>query len=78
MRSGAALDQRHSAVAKEEAPAEDVSPVVPTAKADTKKTKHYKPKVFARHPTTTAMGTRWVMLKNLGTVREVSFPLIRH
>lgn len=42
--------QRHSPVAKEEVPAEDVSPVVATAKADTKKTKHYKPKVFARHP----------------------------
>jgi hypothetical protein len=26
-------------------------------------------------PTTTAMVTRWVMLKNLGTAREVSFPL---
>jgi hypothetical protein len=31
-----------------EAPAKDVSPVVATAKADTKKSKHYKPKVFAR------------------------------
>ena len=40
--------QRHSAVAKEEAPAKGVSPVVVTAKADTKKIKHYKPKVFAR------------------------------
>jgi hypothetical protein len=40
--------QRHSPVAKEEAPAKDVSPVVATAKADTKKSKHYKPKVFAR------------------------------
>jgi hypothetical protein len=40
--------QRHSAVAKEEAPAKDVTPVVATAKADTKKIKHYKPKVFAR------------------------------
>jgi hypothetical protein len=42
--------QRHSAVAKEEAPAKDVSPVVATAKADTKKSKHYKPKVLARQP----------------------------
>ena len=40
--------QRHSPVAKEEAPAKDVSPVVATAKADTKKIKHYKPKVLAR------------------------------
>ncbi|MFY9899599.1 MAG: hypothetical protein WAK67_17650 [Xanthobacteraceae bacterium] len=35
-------------VAKEASPAKDVSPVVGTAKADTKKRKHYKPKVFAR------------------------------
>jgi hypothetical protein len=42
--------QRHSPVAKEASPAKDVSPVVATAKADTKKTKHYKPKVLARHP----------------------------
>ena len=40
--------QRHSPVAKEEASAKDVSPVVATAEADTKKIKHYKPKVFAR------------------------------
>ncbi|MGA8698403.1 MAG: hypothetical protein WB689_32135 [Xanthobacteraceae bacterium] len=42
--------QRHSPVAKEEAPAKDASPVVATAKADTKKSKHYKLKVFARQP----------------------------
>src|SRR6516165_9766445 len=35
-------------VAKEALPAKDVSPVVATAKAETKKSKHYKPKVFAR------------------------------
>jgi hypothetical protein len=40
--------QRHLPVAKEEAPAKDVSPVVAAAKADTKKIKHYKPKVLAR------------------------------
>jgi hypothetical protein len=41
--------QRHSPVAKEEAPAKDASPVVvATAKADTKKIKHNKPKVLAR------------------------------
>ena len=40
--------QRHSPVVKEASPAKDVSPVVATAKADTKKSKHYKPKVFAR------------------------------
>jgi hypothetical protein len=43
--------QRHSPVAKEaSSPAKDISPVVSVAKADTNKTKHYKPKVFARHP----------------------------
>ncbi len=42
--------QRRSRVAKEEAPAKDVTPVVSSAKADTKKIKHYKPKVFARSP----------------------------
>src|SRR6516164_2867571 len=35
-------------VAKEASPAKDVSPVVATAKADTKKSKHHNPKVFAR------------------------------
>jgi hypothetical protein len=40
--------QRHSPVAKEASPAKDVSPVVSTAKADTKQIKHYKPKVLAR------------------------------
>ena len=50
--------QRHSPVGKEEAraksvakeasPAKDVSPVVVTAKAETKKIKRYKPKAFAR------------------------------
>jgi len=40
--------QRHSPVAKEASPAKDVSPVVSTAKADTKQIKHYKPRVLAR------------------------------
>jgi hypothetical protein len=40
--------QRHSPVAKKASPAMDVSPVVSTAKADTKQIKHYKPKVLAR------------------------------
>jgi hypothetical protein len=40
--------QRHSPVAKEETPTKDVSPVAATAKADSKKIKHYKPKVLAR------------------------------
>jgi hypothetical protein len=40
--------QRHSSVAKEASAAKDVSPVVATAKAETKKIKHYKPKVLAR------------------------------
>ena len=38
--------QRHSPAAKEASPAKDVSPIVATAKADTKKSKHYKPKVL--------------------------------
>ena len=37
-----------SSVGKEASPAKHVSPVVATAKADTKKSKHYKPKVLAR------------------------------
>ena len=40
--------QRHSPVVKEEASAKDVSPVVATANADSKKIKHYKAKVVAR------------------------------
>jgi hypothetical protein len=39
--------QRHLPVAKEASAAKDVTPVVATA-ADTKKSKHHKPKVFAR------------------------------
>jgi hypothetical protein len=42
--------QRHPPVANAPSPANDVSPVVATAKADTKKSKHYKPKLFARQP----------------------------
>ena len=38
--------QRHSP--KKASAAKDVSPVVSTAKADTKQIKHYKPKVLAR------------------------------
>ena len=38
------------AAAKEASPAKDVSSFVATAKADTKKSKHYKPKVFAYKP----------------------------
>ena len=38
--------QRHSPVAKEASAAKDVTPVVATA--ETKKSKHHKPKVFAR------------------------------
>jgi hypothetical protein len=40
--------QRHSPVAKEASLAKNVSSVVATAKADTKKIKHYKPKILAR------------------------------
>ena len=39
--------QRHSPVAKEASAAKDVTPVVATA-AGTNKSKHHKPKVFAR------------------------------
>jgi hypothetical protein len=39
--------QGHSPVAKEASPEKDVSLIVSTAKADTKKSKHYKPKVLA-------------------------------
>ena len=39
--------QRHSQVAKKTLAAKDVTPVVATA-ADTNKSKHHKPKVFAR------------------------------
>jgi hypothetical protein len=39
-----------SPAAKEASPAKDVSSLVATAKADTKKSKHYKPKVFAYKP----------------------------
>src|SRR6516225_1180305 len=42
--------QRHSPVAKEASSAKDASPVVSTAKADTKKSKHSKPKVLAYKP----------------------------
>jgi hypothetical protein len=40
--------QRHSSVAKEALPANDVSAVVATATAGTKDSKHHKPKVLAR------------------------------
>jgi hypothetical protein len=65
--------QWHSPVAKEASPAKDVSPVVATAKADTKKASITNPKCSPVSATTTAMGTRWVMPKNLGTAQEVSF-----
>ena len=64
--------QRSSPVAKEAAPAKDVSPVVATAKADTKKNKS-NPKCSPVSATTTAIGTRGVMPKNLGTAQVVSF-----
>ena len=40
--------QRHLPAAKKASPAKDASPVVSTAKADIKKSKHYKAKVLAR------------------------------
>jgi hypothetical protein len=44
------IQRRPPPVGKEEAPAKDASPVVHTAKMESKKSKHYKPKVVARHP----------------------------
>ena len=68
--------QRPSPVAKEAAPGKDVSPVVATAKADTKKVSITNPKCSLTNPkcspvsaTTTAMGTRWVMPKSMGTAQ---------
>jgi len=61
--------QRHSQVAKDQAPAMDFSPVIVTAKADTKKGKHYKPKVFARQPNNYGYGNALGMRKT----QEVSF-----
>ena len=46
----ASLAKDASPAAKEASPAKDASPVVSTATADTKKSKHYKPKVFAYKP----------------------------
>ena len=58
--------QRHSPVAKEASAAKDVTPVVATA-ADTKKANITNPKCSPVSATTTAIGTRGVMPK------EVSF-----
>jgi hypothetical protein len=55
--------QRHSEVAKETSAAKDVTPVVATAKADTKKSKHHKPKVFARQRNNYGWGTRWAFFR---------------
>jgi hypothetical protein len=44
------IQRRPPPVVKVEAPAKDASPVVHTAKMESKKSKHYKPKVVARHP----------------------------
>jgi hypothetical protein len=60
--------QRHSPPAAKEAllakpmtkealSAKDVSPVIATAKAETKRSKHYKPKVFARQRNNAGYGT---------------------
>ena len=46
-RTVAVETQRHSPVAKEASAAKDVTPVVATT-TDTKKSKHHKPRVFAR------------------------------
>ena len=69
-----------SPAAKEASPAKDVSSFVATAKADTKKASITNPKCSLTNPkcspvsaTTTAMGTRWVMPKNMGTDQGVFF-----
>jgi len=48
--------QRHSQVAKQEVPAKDVTSVVASAKADAKKIKRSKSKVFARQPSNYGYG----------------------
>jgi hypothetical protein len=88
--------QRHSPVAKEVSPAKDASPVakeaspakdvssfVATAKADTKKSKHYKPKVFAYKPKVLArqrnnlLWERAGLCPRMGTDQGVFFLVIR-
>ncbi len=58
---------------KEASPAKDVPSVVATAKADTKKSKHYKPKVFARYPNNYGYGNALGYAEELGTALEVPF-----
>jgi hypothetical protein len=65
------IQRRPPPVVKEEARAKDASPVVHTAKMESKKASITSPKWSPVTPTTTAMGTRGVML--LGTVQAVSF-----
>jgi hypothetical protein len=65
--------QRHSPVAKEASPAKDVSPVVATAKADTKKIKHYKPKVLARQQNNYGYGNALGYAEESGYGPRVSF-----
>jgi hypothetical protein len=71
--------QRHSPVAKEASSAKDnVSPVVATAKADTKKIKHYKPKVLARQRNNYGYGNALGYADESGSGSKRSlFPLIR-
>ena len=49
--------RRHSPTLKREAEAKDVSPTIATAKADSKRSKHYKPKVFGRYPSNYGYGS---------------------
>ena len=48
--------QRHSSAAKQASSAKDISRVVATAIADTKKSKHHKRKMLARQPTAYGYG----------------------
>ena len=61
-------------VAKEVSPAKAASRVVSTAKADTKKSKHYKPKVLARQRNNYRYGNALGYAQQSGgTVQEVLF-----
>jgi hypothetical protein len=63
-----------SPAAKEASPAKDASPVVSTAKADTKKSKHYKPKVLAYKPKVLARQRNNYRYRNaLGYAQEYGY-----
>jgi hypothetical protein len=66
--------QRQSPVAKEASPAkDDVSPVVSTAKADTKRSRHYHAKVLARQRNNYGYGHALGYAEESGYGSRVSF-----